>query len=46
MPNQPRWIVVYRESERLLANAFDQETVKVEAWAGPIYDPEPVDPED
>lgn len=36
----PRWAVVYRDSERLLAMAFDQESVKVEAASGPVYDPE------
>jgi hypothetical protein len=36
----PRWAYAYRDSERLLAEAFDQETVKVEASSGPIYDPE------
>lgn len=29
---QYQWIVVYRESDRLLAEAFDQETVQMQAW--------------
>lgn len=36
MTNQPRRIVVYRESERLLAEAFGHDSVKIEAVSEPI----------
>ncbi len=35
----PRYMIVYRESERLLATAFDEETMRVEASSGPIHEP-------
>lgn len=33
----PRYAVVYRESERLLAEAFDQDKVRVVAGSGPLW---------
>lgn len=35
--HRPRYAVVYRESERLLAEAFDQDTVRVVASSGPLW---------
>jgi hypothetical protein len=34
---RPRYAILYRESERLLATAFDQESVRVEGASGPIW---------
>lgn len=34
---RPRYAIFYRESEYLLASAFDQETMKVESASGPIW---------
>lgn len=35
--NRPQYAVLYRESERLLASAFDQEKMRAEAASGPIW---------
>lgn len=35
--HRPKYLAVYRESERLLAEAFNQETMKVAASSGPIW---------
>ena len=34
---RPQYVVLYRESERPLASAFDQSTVKTEGHSGPIW---------
>jgi hypothetical protein len=34
---RPRWAILYRESERLLASAFDRQAVKIEAYSDPIW---------
>lgn len=34
---RPQYAVLYRESERLLASAFDQETMKTVGHSGPIW---------
>lgn len=35
----PRYYIIYRESERLLAEAFDQESMRVVVSSGPIHEP-------
>ena len=35
--NRPQYAVLYRESERLLASAFDQEKMRAEVASGPIW---------